>query len=326
MNPVARVLLSIGAVLGTTCLLTAVGCLALGLRPLVFESGSMTPAIPTGSLALADEVAAADLRVGDVVSVVTADGVRVTHRISWIQRVDGKASLTLRGDANATPDADPYLVSSADRVLVDVPWLGYPVHFLASGPGRILLGLLAAVLLAIAVRPRRTRPAGKRRAARLAVPVAGLAAVSVGTQGTLAWFTDEGTVTGTAQTTHSVVRPTAVGCANANPTATASWPVEVRYDYEVVLRRESNGTVVSTRQVTGTGGSTGYTAPGDFGLGALAAGNYDFDVEVRSYLAGTTAPNRWQSPDVRVSTQQIRVNVVSVLGLGLVASTSCVAR
>ncbi|MDD0857192.1 hypothetical protein NHF46_04100 [Arthrobacter alpinus] len=58
---VERWLFNIGAVLGALCLVLAGLTLAFGLKPLIFSSGSMGPAIPTGSLALALPVAVSDI-------------------------------------------------------------------------------------------------------------------------------------------------------------------------------------------------------------------------------------------------------------------------
>jgi hypothetical protein len=74
-------LLNLGAGLGVMCLLAAVAAIGFGIRPLVFRSGSMGPEIGTGALGLARTVPAAELAVGDVVSVVNSRGVRVTHRV-----------------------------------------------------------------------------------------------------------------------------------------------------------------------------------------------------------------------------------------------------
>ena len=114
-------LLTGGAVLGAVCILAAVAAAAFGLRPLVFLSGSMSPAIETGALGIAHEVPASSLEPGDVVSVPTEGGERVTHRIVSVAMDGDEAELTLRGDANATADADTYRVAHADRVLFDVP-------------------------------------------------------------------------------------------------------------------------------------------------------------------------------------------------------------
>jgi signal peptidase I len=148
-----QTVLTVGAVLGVVCLLLAAGSALFGLRPLVFRSGSMSPTIDTGALGLAREVDAAGLEVGDVVSVPTGDGERVTHRIVRVTHRGETATLALRGDANEAPDARTYVVGSADRVLLDVPLLGYAVSWVVGPAGLFLLGLYAAFLLSVLLRP-----------------------------------------------------------------------------------------------------------------------------------------------------------------------------
>ena len=117
--------LNVGATLGFLVLVTVVAGLAFGIRPIVITSGSMEPTIATGALVLARSVPAADVEVGDVVTVPTATGTRVTHRVVRVD--DGGADLavlTLRGDANPAADPEQYPVSSADRMLLDVPLVG----------------------------------------------------------------------------------------------------------------------------------------------------------------------------------------------------------
>lgn len=143
-------LLTGGAVLGVLCILVTVGAGLFGLRPLVFQSGSMSPTIDTGALAIAHEVDASSLRPGQIVSVPTDGGERVTHRIVTAT-MDGEetAELTLRGDANSAVDAHAYRVTHADRVLFDLPLVGYAIGWMVGPAGLFLLGLYAAFLLSV---------------------------------------------------------------------------------------------------------------------------------------------------------------------------------
>lgn len=155
---VREVVLSIGAVLGILAILVAIGSIAFGLRPLVFRSGSMAPTIKTGALAISHQVGGDDLRVGQIVSVPTDAGDRVTHRIVKVEHEPGGvALLTLRGDANAVDDAQTYRVTSADKVLFSVPQLGYLIAWMSGSTGRFVLGIYAAFLLMVLFRkPEKT--------------------------------------------------------------------------------------------------------------------------------------------------------------------------
>lgn len=266
-----EVVLTLGAVLGVLAILVAIGAVAFGLRPLVFRSGSMAPTIDTGDLALAHEVDADSLRVGQIVSVPTQDGDRVTHRIVQVtHRPGGVALLRLRGDANRVDDAETYSVTHADKVLFSVPKLGYVVSWLSGSVGRFLLGLYAAFLLMTIFRrsPRDdptqdtdTTPAAERSAR--SAPVRGSAGIgTVGTAalvtvglsagvlaaaqvtGTFAHFTDPATVTGVTFTTYTVPPPTGVTCSKVSGKFRISWTAATGVtNYTVYI----NGSAVSTQ-------------------------------------------------------------------------------
>lgn len=147
--------LNVGAIAGTICIVATVLSLMFGVKPLVFRSGSMSPAISTGSLALAHRVSVDEVKVGDVVSVTNPQGTRITHRVFRIQHSGGQTLLTLKGDANAQPDLLPYPVTKVDRVFAHVGFLGYLVAWLSSGIAIFLGGLLAGALLMLAFGPIR---------------------------------------------------------------------------------------------------------------------------------------------------------------------------
>lgn len=156
-------LLTVGAISGLLCVGIALAAAIFGITPLVFRSGSMSPAIDTGALAFAKGTPATELEVGDVVSVTNASGDRVTHRIESIEVVTGNsATLVLKGDANTDADSEPYVVSEADRILFSVNRLGYVATWL-SGPVAVFAGgVLVGVLLMVA-----WRPDGPRRTSRV---------------------------------------------------------------------------------------------------------------------------------------------------------------
>lgn len=135
--------LNLAAVVGTVCLLVTAATLIFGLKPLVFVSGSMGPAIPTGSLGFAVPTPVQELDPGDVVSVVSADNVRITHRIVE----NSPSGLVLKGDANPVADLQPYAVTSADKLIVSVPVIGYVVSWFGQPWMYFLAGLLCAYVL-----------------------------------------------------------------------------------------------------------------------------------------------------------------------------------
>jgi signal peptidase I len=152
--------LSVGALVGALCLVLTLGGLLFGVRPVIFQSGSMSPAIPAGGLALAKEAPAKDLRVGDIVTVRVGD-TRVSHRIVDVAHHEPTATLQLRGDANNAPDEQTYEVVSAPRVLVSVPVAGSVLAWLSRSPGIFVVAGYAAIFLALVLR-RATAPGGPR--------------------------------------------------------------------------------------------------------------------------------------------------------------------
>ena len=132
-----------GVILGKVVPLT-------GRQTIIVGGGSMEPAVPIGAAIVVAPVAAADLHVGDVVSLRAGkDRALFTHRIVEIlQRADGTWVRT-KGDANASPDPTP--VPAGDivgRVQVTIPIAGYLIALLSIPTGVLFLIGLAATLLA----------------------------------------------------------------------------------------------------------------------------------------------------------------------------------
>ncbi|MET0930695.1 MAG: signal peptidase I [Aeromicrobium sp.] len=198
LRSVGNVILTVTAIIGSICIVATVAAVVLDVRPLVFRSGSMAPSIDTGSLAVARTVDADDVRIGDVVSVLDAQGVRITHRIETVTVRDGTATLVLKGDANAAVDDEPYVVTTADRVLFDIPRAGYVVSWMSGPVGVFLGGLLVGGILLSTIRSSRRGSSGGGRRAALVVAVLAIGAGAsprVGAQSTLAAFTDRPTMT-----------------------------------------------------------------------------------------------------------------------------------
>jgi signal peptidase len=131
-----------------------------GASIVVFETGSMAPVIPQGGASVSFPAKAADLRVGDIVTAKLDDATRpVTHRIVSIapdpSNPNGKL-LTLKGDANATPDLFPYPVTDVLRVAAGGPGFGTVATVLKSPIGIAGDFAIAALLVLWAFWPQRT--------------------------------------------------------------------------------------------------------------------------------------------------------------------------
>ncbi|HET6153919.1 MAG TPA: signal peptidase I [Marmoricola sp.] len=220
--------LTASAVLGVACIVVAALCVVLDLRLLSFRSGSMSPTIRTGALSVARTVDASDLRRGDIVSVHTATGSRVTHRIVavTVRRTahGSEATLVLRGDGNRVADPAPYVVHRADRVLFSVPLLGYVGAWFASPVGLVLVGAYLCYLLSVLLSregPGPQEPSQHRgtavASASLAVVLvltggAAAAALSGRSAGTLAAWTDGVTVQTGSLTARVIAPPASFNC------------------------------------------------------------------------------------------------------------------
>lgn len=331
-RPLGQTLLSCTAALGALCLVAAAASLVLGIRPLVFRSGSMAPTIDTGDLALAREVPASELLVGDIVSVPTGTGVRVTHRITELRRSGASATLVLTGDANTVADVETYTVSHADRVFFHVPLLGYLVAAL-SGPLGLLFGG-GAIALALLAPPRRRsgRSVGRRRAARPSnVPtlsVLGLGLLGVGVAlvarppaQTLALFRDTAAVStaDSAFTAHTLAQPGPVTCTpGGGDRVTFTWPhADLRYSYllEVAIPGGGAGSVVESFTTT-PAASVAVDAPVSqpislADVSSLLALNQPYDVRVWARVPGAS---HWIS--ARPGTSSLTVtSVADVIGM-----------
>ncbi|AXA96640.1 signal peptidase I [Microbacterium sp. PM5] len=151
----------LGALIGIASAVIVIVCLLFQMRPQVVISGSMEPALPVGSLLLVAPTAADEIRPGDIVTVDRPGGRGlVTHRVVTTSVVDGRATVELKGDANATVDPDPYVVGSAERVVIAIPWAGY-VAVAVKSP-LIMMALVVAVVavIGLGLLPARGRASG----------------------------------------------------------------------------------------------------------------------------------------------------------------------
>lgn len=200
---------------------------AAGLRVLWFVSGSMSPTIPAGSVALSHPIDAGAIEVGDVLSIVR-DGERVTHRAIAVEHGDGTASIVLRGDANEAPDPAPYLVDAADRVMLAVPPIALVLIALAA----------AAVVVAVLLARRRRAPDAPRLLPRVAGGTAvALVAVTAVAVPTSAYWTDGVQAQSGTFAAGVVPEVTAItGCENAEFAVALQWQhLGDRFHYRVEL-------------------------------------------------------------------------------------------
>lgn len=136
-------------VLGLVAALIALGP-AVGVHTVRLATGSMSPGLPADSLLLVQDIPAAEIRAGDVVMVQRPDHRPVTHRVVSVEpspdTTRGSHSLTLRGDANAVDDPEPYLVDRVGRMIFGVPVGGQLITAVSSLGGMAVLTVLFGAL------------------------------------------------------------------------------------------------------------------------------------------------------------------------------------
>lgn len=126
--------------------------LLLGYQPVAVYSGSMAPAVETGSLAIERSVPANEIRVGDVITFgnpYAADRL-VTHRVvEQLRARDGRVGYRTKGDANAR--RDPWTIelpAQVAKVQSSVPYAGYALVYARTREVRsAVIGVMALLLL-----------------------------------------------------------------------------------------------------------------------------------------------------------------------------------
>jgi signal peptidase I len=122
-----------------------------GISPIL--SGSMRPYAEPGDAFITVKRPAAVLQVGDIVTLHSENSSDLyAHRIVEIRPFNGQMRIVTKGDANPTPEADPYLVSSDAQVPVtiySVKGVGSVLVYMTSLQGRqagLILVVVANVL------------------------------------------------------------------------------------------------------------------------------------------------------------------------------------
>lgn len=154
-HPAATVLSGLGTIL---LLLLILACLPLtvprlfGYHIYSVVSGSMEPAIPTGSLVYIGETELKDVSEGDVIAFYGArdSASIITHRVVENRVLMGE--FITKGDANQTSDMTPVPYDNViGKVMRSIPAAGRVAEMFTSQTGKILAGIViaAAILLQV---------------------------------------------------------------------------------------------------------------------------------------------------------------------------------
>lgn len=115
---------------------------------MVVQSGSMEPAIHTGSIVLVKP--AGDYKIGDVITFGpnTKEKAPTTHRIADMKVDGGQPKYITRGDANNANDSGEVDKKEViGKVLFSVPYAGYAIDFAKKPWGFMLIIVIPAVII-----------------------------------------------------------------------------------------------------------------------------------------------------------------------------------
>lgn len=118
----------------------------LGVRPYVVRSGSMEPAVPTGSLCFINSrIPYEEIETGDIAAYRSVLGKNLMHRVVSVT----KEGLETKGDANEHSDGITITRENyMGRGAFWIPGLGYLFSFLQTDRGKIL-GVTAVLCLVV---------------------------------------------------------------------------------------------------------------------------------------------------------------------------------
>jgi signal peptidase len=130
-----------------------------GHKFLIVQTGSMKPSIPAGSLVFVSPIKEVvspvgentkDLRVGDVITYKNQKNPNlfVTHRVKSIAKENGQILIETKGDANNAADVEKVRFENVvGKVLLAIPFLGFPVAFARTIPGYVLMIIIPALAI-----------------------------------------------------------------------------------------------------------------------------------------------------------------------------------
>lgn len=97
----------------------------LGFHPTIVGSGSMSPAMNVGDIAVVREISPDTIKEGDIIKY-EQEGMETMHRVSEIQQEGGSKHFITRGDANDDPDLEPVRPDEIrGKVIFVIPKVGW---------------------------------------------------------------------------------------------------------------------------------------------------------------------------------------------------------
>ena len=152
-------LLTALAIGGVICIVLVGLAFFFNVTLMMFKTGSMSPTIPAGSVALVREIPASEIQIGDVVTVARPNALPVTHRVTSVSPGPGsdERTITMRGDANAADDPAPYTVATVRIVMGSLPGLASVIVSFSNPMVLGVISLAVAGLVTWSFWPREPR-------------------------------------------------------------------------------------------------------------------------------------------------------------------------
>jgi len=117
---------------------------------MVVKSGSMEPAIRTGSIILVTPVK--NYNIGDIITFKNVDDAEdsITHRIKDVEVIEGKMVYITKGDANESIDIRKvYETEIIGQTIFRVPYMGYIIEFSRKPIGLLIIILVPGLIIMI---------------------------------------------------------------------------------------------------------------------------------------------------------------------------------
>jgi signal peptidase I len=109
-----------------------------GFSPIL--TGSMSPTANPGDLFITRLLPASELQVGDIIAINNQiTGTYYSHRIHELRSVNGAIRIITKGDANESPDREPFMVSpvgKVSKIIKALPNIGQPMVYINTVQGR----------------------------------------------------------------------------------------------------------------------------------------------------------------------------------------------
>lgn len=122
---------------------------AMGFRPYIIKSGSMEPAIQTGSLCFVDSKADfSDVEEGEIIAFETSLGDFVTHRAITVT----EDAIETKGDANDVSDGFSTTRENFRGINeFAIPYLGYAAAYMQQPVGKAMIAVVILAVIALGI-------------------------------------------------------------------------------------------------------------------------------------------------------------------------------